>query len=193
MVVAQQQPRHAQGCTPHTPPLCIVGTPPERARPPGRVRSDRSCFHIKEPTAGRRTTLRPAPARASRQASSLRIRREEFRPSALSSSSGLSARARHHPSAHEERNATALPRSRPAPAGFYSGHTPPLRGLNHRGVAAPAPETIPAPAEVPALAMFSIRPITSVAGVTRRFRSRTSGASAPAQSPRSINERAFEG
>jgi len=87
------------------------------------------------------------------------------------------------PVALEERDATALPRLRPASAGFYSGHTPPLRGFNHPGINARAPGTNPAPAEVPALAMASIRPITSVAGVTRRSCHRTSEASAPAQLP----------
>jgi hypothetical protein len=68
-----------------------------------------------------------------------------FSPSALSSSSDPKVCARHHPSAHEERDATALPRLRPACTGFYSGHTPPLRELNHPGVSARAPGTNPGP------------------------------------------------
>lgn len=83
------------------------------------------------------------------------------------------------------RNGTRLPCRVTAPhtAGFYLGHTPPLRRLKHPDVAIRAPGTNPAPAEVPALAAFVVRSFTSVAGHARRADRRTSGASAPAQSP----------
>lgn len=90
-------------------------------------------------------------------------------PSALSSFSGLSSCAPVPPGAHGEAgrdclaaNTVSLPRA------FYSGHTPPLRALKHQGVATPAPDTTPAPAEVPALAMVFVRWVTSVEGVSPR-------------------------
>lgn len=178
MVVAVEEPPSAQPRAQGTPRLCIVGTPPERSRPPGQDRSDRSCFHPRSRHRGGGKLPRPGSGACIQTGPPKR-----FSPSALSSSSGLSTCARHHPSAHEERDTTALPCHRPAPAGFYSGHTPPLRGFNHRGVAAPAPETIPAPAEVPAFAVDFARPITLVAGVTRRTCRRTSDAPASAQLP----------
>ena len=175
MVVAVNEPRHAHPRAQGTRVLCIVGTPPERSRPPGQDRSDRSCFHPRSrPGAG--MNPRPEPTRASRQAPPQR-RVQPVGPFVVLWPIGLCPAP---PVAHEERETTALPSHRPASAGFYLSHTPPLRGLNHPGVAARAPGTIPAPAEVPALAMISARPITSVAGVNRRSRRRTSGASAPA-------------
>lgn len=45
IVVAVEEPPSAQPRAQGTPRLCIVGTPPERSRPPGQDRSDRSCFH----------------------------------------------------------------------------------------------------------------------------------------------------
>ena len=137
---------------------------------------------IKEPEPGREMTPPPqAPARASRRAP-LGERLQPVSPFVVFRlPEGV--RARHHPSAPEERNATASPRYRPAPAGFYSSHTPPLRGFKHPSVSARAPGTFPVPAEVPALAMASARPITLVAGVTRRSCRRTSDTSASAQSP----------
>jgi len=178
MVVAVEEPPSAQPRAQGTRVLCIAGTPPERSPPPGQDRSDRSCFHPRSRHRGGRRFPRPGPGACIQTGPP-----ERFSPSALSSSSGHSTYARHHPSAHEERDTTALPCHRPAPAGFYSGHTPPLRAFNHRGVAAPAPETIPAPAEVPAFAVDFVRPITLVAGVTRRTCRRTSDASASAQLP----------
>lgn len=59
MVVAQQQPRLAQRRTPGTPVLCIVETPPKRARPPGRVRFGRSCFQPRSRSKGGRVLPRP--------------------------------------------------------------------------------------------------------------------------------------
>lgn len=152
---------------------------PER-RQSGPVLPDKTALTAHASTQGagprRESSPRPQPTRASRQAPPQR-RVQPVGPFVVLWPLGLCPAP---PVAHEERETTASPSHRPASAGFYLSHTPPLRGLNHPGVAARAPGTIPAPAEVPALAMISARPITSVAGVNRRSCRRTSGASASA-------------
>lgn len=91
-------------------------------------------------------------------------------PSALS----LSYCAQHHLSAHE-RSATALPLKSPRlPPGFYSGHTPTLRRLNHLADKCQAPGTTPAATELPALVTVFVLWVTSLSGVTQIDSSRMS-------------------
>lgn len=53
------------------------------------------------------------------------------------------------------------------PANFYSGHTPNLEDFKHASCHACAPGTIPAPQDLPTLAVDFIRRFSSLSGVTR--------------------------
>lgn len=67
-----------------------------------------------------------------------------------------------------QRSATALPLDRLPPGRFYLGHTPTLGGLNHEACERPAPDTTPAPRELPRLVVVVADCVTSLAGVTPR-------------------------
>lgn len=156
-------------------PSCRQNTP---ALPSGSGLA--ASLPIKEPSpGGRGTHSPPLPARHAIQTGCT--------PSALSSSPApVGAAPGTTRSARTGRDCLATDTAK-LPLPVYLGHTPPLRGLNHRGVSTPAPGTIPAPAEVPALAMVFDQLFTSVAGVTRRACRRLCGAPAPPRSPRPLS------
>jgi hypothetical protein len=82
-------------------------------------------------------------------------------------------RLRPAPPVANERVGTALHGTSPGlPAGFYLSHNPTLRPFNQLVLQRHAPGTLPAAAELPALAMFFELRVTSLSGVTRRDRHR---------------------
>lgn len=159
IAVAVKKTADASPCATSTRVLCIVVPPPSETSSPERVSFGRITFHPGAGGFGDYASPLLSPARDSRQETSV----SPFvvlRTFALCSGTTRST----------WRNGSRLPcrEHRLAPASSYSGHTPPLRALKHRGISTPTPDTTPAPAEVPALAMVFVRWVTSVEGVSPR-------------------------
>lgn len=162
-------------------PADMHSTPPPRSRAAAAHR-----VLVMTRPRQRRGSARPVVSRTSRQAS----RRD--RPVGPFVVLGPCGPCPAPPVSTQERDATALPRHRPACGGLLLRPHSPSAAFETPECHHPGTGDHPAAAEDPALAAFVVRPVTSVAGQARRADRRTSGAPAPAQSPCPCGH-AFEG